>query len=172
MFRNKTIKSAASEIQNILNGSVECNFSLNLKDMKMRRIETQLKQSLGLSSEGDGELLDLSEQSSNGPEEAQKKATPVPCVHGIQSLFHPFNPETDPGLVDKLKEDISWFVPPISILERSHPSTGNAVLQIRLKNKKLASVVLNGLKPKYPGLEWFEPGSWTLHFRGLFCLSF
>ena len=57
-----------------------------------------------------------------------------------------------------MKEDISWFDPPISILERSHPTTGEVVLQIRLRNRELATAVLNGLKSKYPGLEWFEPG--------------
>ena len=152
VYRNKTIMSAANEIQNILNGSDDSNLSLNLKDMKIMRIETQLKQSLGVGSDG----VVRPQQFTNGAEDGQKPI--VPYLHGIQSLFHPFNPENDVGLVDKLKEDISWFDPPISILERSHPTTGEVVLQIRLRNRELATAVLNGLKSKYPGLEWFEPG--------------
>ena len=127
-----------------------------LKELKMRRIESQLKKKLWLGKSESDEVC-FPKENVSGPEDSSEKVL-AEEVLGFKSLFLPFNPQNEAEMIAKVKVDVSWFDPPVSILPRLQPTDTGTVLQIRMKNQETANTVLLGLKAKYPELELDQPG--------------
>ena len=132
------------------------------KETNMRKVELYLRE-----ESSSGELvLSFSQprhKAGQRPEEAQEedyikeKAQTVDLL-GNQTLFIPYDAEKDVGLSDKLAEDISWFDTPVSVQEGVKSSTGQSILQIKMRNKEVTIAAYLGLKLKYPGLEIDKSG--------------
>ena len=133
------------------------------KETKMRKVELYLRE----ESSGGELVLSLSEPRQKvgvqRPGEAQEeddikeKAQTVDFL-GNQTLFMPYDAEKDVGLSSKLVEDISWFDAPVSVQAGVQFTTGQSILQIRMKNKEVTIAAYLGLKLKYPGLEIDKSG--------------
>ena len=102
-------------------------------DTKMRSVELYLRE-MG----GEGELvLSLSKPRQKVEEvkdEDSRRDEPLTVdLLRNQTLFIPYQAEKDAVLTAKLVEDVSWFEGPVSVLPGVLSSSGQSILQIKLK---------------------------------------
>eukprot|EP00092_Neocalanus_flemingeri_P019000 GFUD01020585.1.p1 GENE.GFUD01020585.1~~GFUD01020585.1.p1 ORF type:complete len:459 (+),score=139.75 GFUD01020585.1:203-1378(+) len=84
----------------------------------------------------------------------------TPDLIGLYTLTLPVSQSLDLTLFSSLQEDITWFDNPVSLLCIGDTTgvSGDALLEVKLRDKDMAMAVLNGLKHKYPGLEGDKTG--------------
>ena len=148
--------SRSTGSQSSLGGGHQLDASLGTK---MRRVELYLRE-----KRGEGELvLSLSkprQKVEEGRDEDSRRDEPLTVdLLRNQTLFIPYEAEKDAVLSAKLVEDISWFDCPVSVLPGVLSSSGQSILQIKMRNKEVAIAAYLGLKLKYPELQIDKSGS-------------
>ena len=93
----------------------------------------------------------------------------TPDLLGLYTITVPCTPEAivDPEVAEaltKLKDDVSWFQPPISILPVTDPVTGQSVLEVKMKSEEVTLAAFHGLKHKYKGMSIDKTGKFDFVF--------
>ena len=61
-------------------------------------------------------------------------------------------------MISALEEDVSWFEPPVSVLPVTDLSSGDLILEVKMKDEAVAIATFQGLRFKYPGMDVDKTG--------------
>ena len=169
-YRNKKAEDAADEVKNILEGNDGARGTL--KDMKMRRVEKFLKANLGVdaveilaenNNSGPNSFVNLVESgSSTGRFEDSADSsqdTLTPDLLGLYTISVPVTKGNQNSMISSLEEDVSWFEPPVSVLPVTDLSSGDLILEVKMKEEAVAIATYQGLRFKYPGMDVDKTGN-------------
>ena len=169
-YRNKKAEDAADEVKNILDGKDEAKGTL--KDMKMRRVEKFLKANLGVdevelmaenNNGGSNNIVNLDESGSStgrfGDSADSSQDTLTPDLLGLYTISVPVTKGNQSSMIASLEEDVSWFEPPVSVLPVTDSSSGDLILEVKMKEEAVAIATFLGLRFKYPGMDVDKTGN-------------
>jgi len=168
-YRNKKAEDAADEVKNILEGKDEAKGTL--KDMKMKRVEKFLKANLGVdeielmaenNNAGHNIFVNLESGSSArrfGDSADSTQETLTPDLLGLYTISVPVTKGDQISMISSLEEDVSWFEPPVSVLPVTDLSSGDLILEVKMKEEAVAIATYRGLRLKYPGMDVDKTGA-------------